>query len=74
MEFLNESALSEASRVILNDVSIKLFDLLCIRILREEWQILFQLLSVLSPVDVIKKRNAQSDSVVAAEALADFWN
>jgi hypothetical protein len=60
LKFLNENAVSEASRIILNDVSIKPFDLndlLCIRILLELLQILFQLLSVLSPVNIIEKTN-----------------
>jgi hypothetical protein len=60
MDFLNESALAEVSRIILNDVSVKPFDMndpLCIRILLELSQILFQSLSVLSPVDVIEKTN-----------------
>lgn len=60
MDFLTEESLVNVSRVILNDVSVKPFELtdpLCIRILLELSTILFQSLSVLSPVDVIEKTN-----------------
>ena len=60
MDFLNQDFLVEISRMILTDVSQKSFELndpLCIRILLELAQILFQSLSVLSPVDVIEKTN-----------------
>jgi hypothetical protein len=64
LKFLNENAASGASRTILNHVSIQPFDLndlLCIQILLELLQILFQLFSIISPVDVIKKRIASSN-------------
>jgi hypothetical protein len=60
MDFLSEKALSDVSRLILNDISVKQFELndpLCIRILLELSQILFQSLSILSPVDVVKSVN-----------------
>jgi hypothetical protein len=60
MDFLDEQSLVEVSRFILNDVSEKPFQLndpLCVRILLELSQVLFQSLSVLSPVDVIEKTN-----------------
>lgn len=60
MDFLNQDFLVEISRMILTDVSQKSFELndpLCIRILLELAQILFQSLSVLSAVDVIEKVN-----------------
>jgi hypothetical protein len=58
MDFLSEDALVHVSRVILEDVAKKQFELsdpLCIRILLELSQIVFQSLSVLSPTDVIEK-------------------
>lgn len=60
MDFLDEDLLVEISRFILTDVSskqIELNDPLCIRILLELSQILFQSLSILSPLDVIEKTN-----------------
>jgi len=60
MDFLDEAALVEVSRYILNDVSKKPFELndpLSVRILLELSQILFQSLSVLSPVDIVEKTN-----------------
>ncbi|KAH0796032.1 UPF0505 protein C16orf62 [Histomonas meleagridis] len=60
MDFLNERSLVEISRFILNDVSVKQFELndpLCVRILLELSQILYQSLNILSPVDVIEKTN-----------------
>jgi hypothetical protein len=60
MDFLSEQALSNVSKIILNDISVKPFEMndpLCIRILLELSQILFQSLSILSPVDVVKTVN-----------------
>lgn len=58
MDFLDEANLIKVSQIILNDVSQKPFELtdqLSIRILLEHSQILFQSLSVLSPVDVVER-------------------
>lgn len=60
MDFLDESSLIQVSRIILADVAKKPFDLndqLSIRILLELSQLLYQSLSVLSPVDVVEKTN-----------------
>ncbi|EAY18986.1 hypothetical protein TVAG_246640 [Trichomonas vaginalis G3] len=60
MDFLDESSLVEVSRFILQDVAAKPFPLndpLCIRILLELSQILFQSLSVLSPPDIVAQTN-----------------
>jgi hypothetical protein len=60
MDFLSEQVLSNVSRIILNDISVKQFELndpLCIRILLEVSQILFQSLSIMSLVDVVKTVN-----------------
>ena len=61
MDFLDEAALIEVSRFILADVASKPFQLndpLSVRILLELSQILYQSLSVFSPVDVIEKTNS----------------
>jgi hypothetical protein len=60
MDFLSEESLADVSKFILEDVAKKPFELcdpLCIRILLELSQILFQSLSVLSPTDVIERAN-----------------
>lgn len=60
MDFLDEGSLVEVSRFILHDVATKPFPLndpLCVRILLELSQILFQSLSVLSPPDVVAQTN-----------------
>jgi len=60
MDFLDEESLVAVSRHILADVGKKPFELtdpLSIRILLELSQILFQSLSVLSPIDVVKSIN-----------------
>ncbi|OHS96304.1 hypothetical protein TRFO_37518 [Tritrichomonas foetus] len=60
MDFLNEASLINISRFILNDISAKPFELndpLCIRILLELSQTLFQSLTLLSAVDVVEKTN-----------------
>lgn len=58
MDFLDEDHLVGVSRFILNDIQKKPFELndpLCIRILLELAQTLYQSLSVLSAIDVIEK-------------------
>lgn len=61
MDFLNENSLVHISRFILNDIMVKPFELndpLCIRILLELSQTLYQSLNVLTAVDVVEKTNA----------------
>ena len=61
MDFLNENTLVYISRFILNDIMAKPFELndpLCIRILLELSQTLYQSLTVLTAVDVVEKTNA----------------
>lgn len=61
MDFLDEKALVQISRFILNDIMAKPFELndpLCIRILLELSQTLYQSLTVLSAVDVVDKTNS----------------
>jgi hypothetical protein len=60
MDFLSQQAVSTVSWIILNDITDKPFELNdahCIWIVLEPSQIRFQLLSILSPVDVMKAVN-----------------